>query len=32
MWEDICSLLSHGEVTHLFTPEERLKIQEEMSF
>ncbi|CAD8044294.1 unnamed protein product [Paramecium primaurelia] len=32
MWEDICSLLSHGEVTHLFTPEERLKIQEEMPF
>jgi len=26
MVEDVCDLMSHGEVPHLFPPEERIKI------
>ncbi|CAD8045721.1 unnamed protein product [Paramecium sonneborni] len=32
MLEDVCNIMSHGEIPHLFPPEERIKIQEEMTY
>lgn len=32
MLEDVCNLMTHGEVPHLITPEERVKISEEMAY
>ncbi|CAD8132456.1 unnamed protein product [Paramecium pentaurelia] len=32
MLEDVCNLMSHGEVSHLFPPEERIKIQETTTY
>ena len=32
MLEDVCNILSHGEIPHLFPPEERLKIQEDLPY
>ncbi|CAK86503.1 unnamed protein product (macronuclear) [Paramecium tetraurelia] len=32
MLEDICNIMTHGEVSHLFPPEERIKVQEELPY